>query len=149
MLRQTTIQEADLTPFPPASLLGSPCWSAPPLPHSTPGQTNPRVRGCGGRGVCARTSGGLVSSVQQRKSAPHREDAIRDVKSFLFFLLFSSLCQDYTSLCVCMSMCEETGCCPINEWVYVKACEFVLQDGDSLSHWQAGRQAGSVVCTSL
>lgn len=85
MLTQTTIQEADLTPFPPASLLGSPCWSAPQLPHSTPEQTNPRVRGCGGRGVCVRTSSGLVSSVQRPQSAPHREDAIRDVKSFFFF----------------------------------------------------------------
>lgn len=47
--------EADLTLFPPVSLTGSPCWSPPRLPHSTPGQTNPRIRGCGGEvGVCLR-----------------------------------------------------------------------------------------------
>lgn len=67
MLRQTTVQQADLTLFPPVSLPGSPCWSAPRLPHSTPGQTNPRIRGCGGE-VCVCVSDGIVVSVQHPQS---------------------------------------------------------------------------------
>lgn len=144
MLSQSTLQNPDLTPFPPVSLPGSPCCSAPRLPRSTPGKTNPRIRDCRGE-VCVSVSGLLVSAQHPRSPLVRRSH--KRCQFLLFFapsglhFLLSTSTKDCVS--VCGHVWDRLCVLSVSEWECVCVCEnaFVLQDGDSMSHWQAAGQA--------
>lgn len=152
MLRKTMIQHKQTW----LCFLQSPCL----VPHVGPLRDShtPHRGGliqesvaAGERGVCVCVSVGVVVSVQHPQSTPvsHTERKPWNIKFFLFFpsfwssFLFTTPSQDCVSVCVhvwegrlsvndceCVWMCA----CPPEQWQYVTL---------------AGRQAGSVVLTSL
>lgn len=132
--------EADLTLFPPVSPPGSPCWSAPRLPLSTPGRTGPRIRGCGGD-VCA------CVSAQHPQLAPVSH--IKRYKFFLFFppsrLVLSSPLLPGTVWSVCVCMCDQRqAACPVREWPRV--CVNVCVSSRAVTVCHTGGRAGRQRC---
>lgn len=102
--------EADLTLFPPVSPPGSPCWFAPRLPLSTPGRTNPRIRGCRGevyvwvcvcecRGCCL-CPAPTTSAGQSHRGNQKRHKILLILPSFWSSFLLSTPTQDCVYACV-------------------------------------------------
>lgn len=151
--------EADLILFPPVSPAGSPCWSAPRLPLSTPGRTNPRIRGCGGvvcvcvcvsdecRGCCLR------SAPTTSASQSHREETRGDIKSsysYSFLLVFFTPLHSLPgpcSACVCKCVRRQAAC-PVSdcEFVWVCECVWVCVSSRTVTVCHTGRRAGRQPC---
>lgn len=85
----------------------------------------------------------LFNTHSQRRSAAKKRTPSEIENSS--GLLFSSPLLPSTEQSVCV--CDRLSVLSVSDSVCV--CVRVLQNSDSMSHWQAGGQAGSVVCTTL